>query len=129
VAPAALITIFPEVAPKSDPSVALSRYVPEVSSTRLLKVATPFTAATLVVLPAANTPGPLLTASVTVDVSVVTTLPKKSSTATVTDGFSACPAVPVVGVCWYANILAVPAPTTMLPHVAGVSVPSVACRV
>ena len=71
-------------------------------STRLLNVATPLTAATLVVLPAVNPPGPLATAIVTLDVSLVTTLPNASSTASCTVP-SACPAVPVVGDCCSTN--------------------------
>ena len=55
-------------------------------STRLLNVATPLTAVTLIVLPAVNPPGPLATAIVTVEVSLVTTLPNASSTATCTAG-------------------------------------------
>ena len=64
-----------------------------MSRTRLLNVATPLTAATLVVLPAVNPPGPLATAIVTVDVLLVTTLPNASSTATFVE-LSAVPAVP-----------------------------------
>ena len=92
-------------------------------------MATPLAAATLVVLPDVNPPGPLATAIVTVDVLLVTTLPKVSSTAAVIDGLSACPAVPVVGVCWKTTLLAAAAPTTILPEVALVSDPSVTLKV
>jgi hypothetical protein len=88
-AAAGLTVILPEVALVSVPSVTLSVYVPAVSKTRLLNVATPLTAAALVVLPVVNPPGPLATAIVTVDVLPVITLPKASVTAALTEVLSA----------------------------------------
>ena len=44
-------------------------------------------------------PGPLATARVTLELSVVTRLPNGSSTSTVIDGLSATPAVALLG-CW-----------------------------
>ena len=70
-----------------------------------MNVATPLTAATLVVLPTANPPGPLATEIVTVDVSVFTTVPLESSTSILMLA-SPWPAVPVEG-CWAkANMVA-----------------------
>jgi hypothetical protein len=64
--------------------------------TRLLKVATPFTAwAVAVGLPFANVPA--LKVRVTVELSLEMTLPNWSCTATVTAGPRATPAVPVAG--------------------------------
>ena len=68
-----------------------------MSSLTLLKVATPLLAATVnVPLSAA---GPLATASVTLELSVVTMFPNWSSTSTTIDGLSATPAVTLLG-CW-----------------------------
>ena len=76
-----------------------------------------------------NPPGPLATAIVSVDVLLVTTLPKASSTATVIDGLSACPAVPLVGVCWRTNLLAAAGLTLIVPVVAFVKPLSVTVNV
>ena len=66
--------------------------------TRLLNVATPFTAAAPTVPePPANVPE--LRVSVTVDVLPGTVLPNASRTATVTAGVIAAPAVALVGCC------------------------------
>ena len=81
----------------------------------------PFTAAALALLPDAIPPGPLAIPIETVDVLLVTTLPKASSTATVTDGLSAVPAVPLVGVCLNANWLAASGLTLIEPVVAPVN--------
>src|SRR5262245_6439593 len=94
---AAAIAMLAEVAPVSPPSLAASAYVPLVLRARLLNVATPFTAATDVVLPPANPPGPLPTFNVTVELLPVATFPNWSCTTTLTDGLKACPAVPVDG--------------------------------
>ena len=68
----ALITMLPEVAEVSDPSVAVNVYVPAVFRMRLLNVANPFTAVAVSVLPAVKPAGPEATAIVTVDVFDVT---------------------------------------------------------
>ena len=49
-------TIFPETAGESVPSTALRVYVPALFSLRLVKVATPLTTATVVVLSDTNPP-------------------------------------------------------------------------
>ena len=77
-AAAALITMLPEVAEVSDPSVAVNVYVPDLSRMRLLNVATPFTAVAVSVLPAVKPAGPEITAIVTMDVFDVTVFPKAS---------------------------------------------------
>src|SRR5262249_60641801 len=66
---------------------------------RLLKEATPATAATVSVPLRVPPPGLLPSATVTLEASVVTTLLKASSTCTVTAGLSEAPAVVLVG-CW-----------------------------
>ena len=81
-AAAGLMVIALVVAPVREPSLTLRVYVPAVLKIRLLKLATPLTAATDVVLPLANPPGPLNTVTVTVDVFDVTVLPEAFSTAT-----------------------------------------------
>ena len=126
-----LTAILLEVVLVSEPSVTFSVYVPAaVSAIILLNVATPLTAATGVSCwPLPNVPGPLAMATVTVEVFDVMTLPKVSSTDTLRAVPSACPAVPVVGVCWKANLLAAAALTTILPEVALVSDPSVTLKV
>jgi hypothetical protein len=68
-------------------------------------VATPLTAATLVVLKIWKPPGPLLTAILTVELSVVTTFPLASSTSTVMV-LSAVPALPVAGAWTIASLVA-----------------------
>ena len=70
----ALIWTLPVVADVSVPSVALNVYVPAVFRTRLVNVATPFTAVAVSVLPEVKPApaGPEATAIVTVDVSDVT---------------------------------------------------------
>ena len=78
------------------PLLATSVYVPAVSKMRLVSLATPFVVATLVVLAGSKSPGPLSTATVIVEVSLVTTLPNASSTDTRNVGRSIWPAVPVV---------------------------------
>ena len=63
---------------------------------KLLKTATPFQADAVAVLaPVEKTPDEMVT--VTAEVLVVATLPKASSTATVTAGLMATPAVALVG--------------------------------
>src|SRR5580692_8516288 len=101
----ALTAILLEVALVSEPSVTFSVYVPAAVSAILLNVATPLTAATDVVLPLPNVPGPLAMATVTVEVFDVMTLPKVSSTDTLRAVPNACPAVPVVGVCVITSLL------------------------
>ena len=67
-------------------------------STRLLKEARPPLAVAVKVLPLVKPPGPLATFSVTLSLlSSVTTLPKRSSTCTVTAGLMATPAVVTLG--------------------------------
>ena len=58
-------------------------------SIRLLKLAMPFTAATDVVLPATNPPGPLTMEMLTIELLFVTTLPNASFTATCSAGVNA----------------------------------------
>ena len=70
---------------------------------KLLKVATPLTAATEMVLVGANAPGPLLTATVMTDVLDVITLPNWSCTAICSEVAKALPAVPEVGVLMMAS--------------------------
>ena len=75
-AAAALITMFPAVAEVSVPALTLNVYVPAVFRVRLEKVATPYTAFAVSVLPEAKPLlGPLCKAIVTVEVSDVTVLP------------------------------------------------------
>ena len=76
----ALIWMLAVVAEVSDPSVALNVYVPAVFRMRLLKVATPFTAVAVSVLPPAKTApeGPVAMAIVTVDVFDVIVFPLAS---------------------------------------------------
>ena len=96
--------------------------------TRLLKVATPLTAAALAVVPPPAKVPPL-SVSVTVDVSVVTVLPLASRTATVTAGVRVAPAVALLG-CWRnASFAAAPAVIVNEFEVAPVRVPSLAARV
>src|SRR5438552_2569555 len=77
-----------EVAPARLPSAAVRVKLPVDGITRLLNVATPLTAATeAVVAPPKNVPP--LSVTVTVEVSLVATLPKPSCKATVTDGLIA----------------------------------------
>jgi hypothetical protein len=94
-----------------------------VSKVRLLKVATPFTAAALVVLPVANPAGPVATATITVELSPVITFPKASSTA-ILSALSACPAVPPVGDCWTTSLLATAGLIVIEPVVAPGKPPS-----
>ncbi len=114
----------------SEPSEALNDKLPEVSIIRLLNVATPNTAwAVSVVPPPAKTPP--VSVSVTVDVSLVTTLPFASCTATWTEVPRAVPAVPLVGVCVKASLLESPVVVgygliEMLFDAAPVSEPSLA---
>ena len=63
----------------------------------LPKVAMPLLAATMRV--PLRLPGPLATASVTLELSLATMFPNWSSTSTVIDGLSATPAVALLG-CW-----------------------------
>ena len=76
-------------------SLAVRVSLPAVSNTRLLKVAIPPVAATVAVLDPEKPPGPAAV-SVTLELSLVTRLPKLSSSSTAT-GLSGWPAVPVVG--------------------------------
>ncbi len=66
---------------------------------RLLKVATPFTAATVVVPASVAPPGLVPIATVTVAVDEVTVLPEESWIATRTAGLMVAPALMVLG-CW-----------------------------
>src|SRR5438874_338460 len=72
---------------------------------RVEKVATPPTAATVVVLPPVNPPGPVATVMVTPIGEPVTGLPNPSSTRTAGAGEMAAPAVVAVG-CWVNTRLA-----------------------
>jgi hypothetical protein len=96
---------------------------------RLLKVATPLTAATEVVLPLAKEPGPLATVTVTVEVFDVTTLLAESWIAIFSAVPKACPAVPVVAAWVIASLLAGEVLTTTLPEVVPVSEPSATLNV
>src|SRR6202035_219329 len=95
---------------------------------RLVKVATPATAATVVV-PERVPPGPLLMATVTLEVSVVTVLPDASCT--VTTGWVAKRAVLAAPTGWVvtASLAAAPAEMAKLEETAWVNTPSVAARV
>ena len=84
---------------------------------RLPKVATPATAATVVVLPLVKPLGPLFTTSAIFEVLEVTMLPNASSTATLMAGLSALPAVPLAGVWLKTSLLAAAAAIVMLPDV------------
>src|SRR5262249_25796038 len=73
---------------------------------------------------------PLLSVSVTGELSVVTTLPNASSTSTVTAGLTDTPAVVFIGCCPYASLLACAALIVkLLLGPEGVSDPSVADKV
>ena len=74
-ADAALIVIALEVPVVSFPSDDFSVYVPAALSVKFPNEATPETAATLNVLPAAKLPGPDARLIETVEESLVTTLP------------------------------------------------------
>ena len=77
-----------------------------MSIVKLLKVATPLTAATLVVFePPANVP--LLRVKVTFELSLVTTVPEEFSTFTDTAGLMVPPAVVFEGCCWNASLVGV----------------------
>ena len=102
--------------------------MPVVLITRLLNVATPLDAvAVAVVEPVENLP--LLRVKVTVELFVVTTFPKASSTSTVTPGLMATPAVALVG-CWpKTNLVAAAALIVKVDEVAVVRAASVAMSV
>lgn len=108
------------VAPVSAPSVADSVKLPAAVGTRLLNVATPAEAGTVRVEPALRVP-PLLMAIVTLDEFPLTTLPKLSSTDTVTDGEMEAPALVVLGCAVKASLVAV-VPFTVSVCVADVMV-------
>src|SRR3984893_6511351 len=95
---------------------------------RLVKVAMPATAATVVV-PERVPPGPLLMATVTVEVSVVTVLPDASCT--VTTGWVAKRAVLAAPTGWVVtdSLAAAPGEMAKLEETAWVNTPSVAARV
>src|SRR5271154_228851 len=78
---------------------------------RLLSVAMPLTACAVTeVVPPAKTPPGIVRG--TVELSLVTTLPDGFSTDTFTAGAKGEPAVPVVGVCVKASLLAAVGETT-----------------
>ncbi len=72
-------------------------------------VATPPTAATVVVPPSVVLPGLAPSASVTLPVKPVTRLPNPSTAFTCIDGAIATPAVAVDGCCWNTSCVALPA--------------------
>src|SRR5262249_44788749 len=79
---------------------------------RVEKVATPATAATLVVPPSVPPPGLVPMAMATVAVEVVTVFPNASCTSTATAGEMAAPTAVLLG-CW-ANASRLAAPAVML---------------
>jgi hypothetical protein len=97
-------------------------------SDKSVKVATPFLALTVVVPWRVAPPGLSLMAMDTLELSVVT-LPKASSTATVTGGLMVEKGVVFVGCCRKASWLAIAALTVKLAVIAGVSLPSVNIKV
>ncbi len=80
-----------EVVDGSLESAAVRVYVPVAAMTRLLKLATPLTAATVAVVPPPKNVPPL-SVTVTLDVLPVATLPNPSSSETATEGLTASPA-------------------------------------
>ena len=89
----------------------------------------PLTAATVGVPPSVPPPGLVPMATVTLDVSVVTTLPRLSSTFTVTAGLMVAPAVVLLGCTPKTSCVAVPAVMLKALEVALVRVPSAAVSV
>src|SRR6185295_3925153 len=97
-AAAGLMVNAVELAPVSAPDAAVSVYpAPDLLMERLENVATPLTAATVVVPDSVPPPGLVPIATVMLAVEPVTVLPNVSSTATCTDGLIATPAVALVG--------------------------------
>ena len=101
---------FVDAVPARVPSLAERVYVPGALMIRLLNVATPFTADAETELPLeAN--DPLLSVSVTVELSAAIVFPEVSCTATTTSGLMALPIRVVIG-CWVK--LSFHAPTEIL---------------
>jgi hypothetical protein len=97
------------VALASDPSEADKvKVVPATVGIKFEKVATPLDADTVVVEVPLNAPGELIVI-LTLELSVVTTLPFASCTCTVTAGEIAEPALVVLGCTLKASLLAAPA--------------------
>jgi hypothetical protein len=119
---------LPLVAGSSDPSVAVIVYVPALVIKQPAKLTTPeFSVPEQFDSP--DVP-PEVMASLTVDESVVTTLPPASSTVTTGWILKAVPAaVGLLGDVVKASCVAAPTDTVMPPLVAGSSVPSLAVRV
>ena len=79
-------------------AVAISQYPgAALSSVRVEKLATPFTAATVVVPPSVPLPGLLPSDTVTLSANVGTRFPDASSTVTCTAGANTAPAVVLAG--------------------------------
>src|SRR5207244_2171154 len=111
--PAAILkpALVREVTPEP---VALSVYpVPTLLILRLANVATPFTAATLVVPESVPPPGFASSATVTVPVNPVAVFPSASSAVTCTAGVIVAPAVVLLGstvnTTWAAAVMLAPA--------------------
>src|SRR3954471_21703918 len=94
-------------APVSAPDAAVSVYpAPALSMERLENVATPLTAATVVVPDSVPPPGLVPMATVMPAVEPVTVFPNASCTVTCTAGLTALPAVALVGCTVKATLLA-----------------------
>ena len=100
-----------------------------LSSVRSLKVATPFTAATVVVPPRVLPPGLLPNPIVTSPVNVGTGLPAGSSAVTCTAGAITWPATVFVGCCVKTSCVALPGVTSKALLVIGPSPPPLAVSV
>ena len=96
---------------------------------RLLNVATPLTAATVRVPLSAPPPGSVPMTIVTLELSLVTTLPPTSSTETCTAGEMVAPAAVLAGCVLKTTLPAAPTVTLNAVEVAAVKLPSVAVRV
>ncbi len=103
--------------------------MPVLSSVRVEKLATPFTAATIVVPPSVLPPGLLPSATVTFPVKPGTGFPAGSSAVTWTAGLIAAPATVMLG-CWVkASWLAVPGMMSKAVLVTGVNPAALAVSV
>src|SRR5262245_48480363 len=95
--PAETMKLF-EFTPAKPLLLAARAYVPAICKTRVLNVATPFLAATVVVPPSVAA-GPLAMVKVTLAVLLVITLLFWSRNSTVTAGLILFPAIVLVGCC------------------------------
>ena len=102
--------------------------MPALLIDRLLKVATPLTAAAVSVPPSVPLPGFVPRAIVTLEVFVVTTLPLASSTATWTAGAMLAPAAVLLGWALKTSLLAAAGVMLNAAEVAPLRLPSAAVR-